>query len=410
MEVLEHKRNKLLIKIDFMVKPIYLDNQATTPIDPEVMDAMLPYFNEKFGNSSSVHHSYGSESNEAVEKARTILASTINAQTREIIFTSGATESINLAIKGVAGNYEQKYHIITQATEHSAVLDTYRAIEKKGWEITILPVKSNGMVEPNLVRDAIQSDTVLVSVMHANNEIGTIQPLKKIGDICKRNKILFFVDACQSFGKLNIDVREMNIDLLAATAHKLYGPKGIGFLYARQTNPRVNLEMQIDGGGHERGFRSGTLPVPLIVGFGKAIDISLKTMKMEYEFLRKLRDLLYDGIVSKHSDIILNGSFENGLPNNLNLCFPELDSETMIMKMKGIACSAGSACSSANLEPSHVIKALGRPNELALSAIRFSLGRFNTEREVETAIKEINRVAETLKLKKIKRKNKKINH
>ena len=387
-----------------MAKSIYLDNQATTPVDPEVINVMLPFFQEKFGNASSIHHSYGLESKEAVERARKILAESINANTREIIFTSGATEAINLAIKGIAGRYKNKRHIITQVTEHSAVLDTYRSMGRKGWDVTILPVNSNGMIEPKSVRDAITDETVLISIMHANNEIGTIQPINQIGEICRKNNILFFVDACQSYGKLEIDINTMNINLLAATAHKLYGPKGIGFLYIRQKNPKVTVEMQIDGGGHERGFRSGTLPVPLIVGFAKAVEISLQKRKSEYVFLKKLRDNLFYGIKSKHPDVIVNGSMDNGLSHNLNLCFPGLDSETLIMKMKGIACSAGSACSSTNLEPSHVIKALGRDNELALSAIRFSVGRFNTQEEIESAIIEINSVVNTIKSGKIKRR------
>jgi len=390
--------------IDVMAKSIYLDNQATTPVDPEVINVMLPFFQEKFGNASSIHHSYGLESKEAVERARKILAESINANTREIIFTSGATEAINLAIKGIAGRYKNKRHIITQVTEHSAVLDTYRSMGRKGWDVTILPVNSNGMIEPKSVRDAITDETVLISIMHANNEIGTIQPINQIGEICRKNNILFFVDACQSYGKLEIDINTMNINLLAATAHKLYGPKGIGFLYIRQKNPKVTVEMQIDGGGHERGFRSGTLPVPLIVGFAKAVEISLQKRKSEYVFLKKLRDNLFYGIKNKHPDVIVNGSMDNGLSHNLNLCFPGLDSETLIMKMKGIACSAGSACSSTNLEPSHVIKALGRDNELALSAIRFSVGRFNTQEEIESAIIEVNSVVNTIKSGKIKRR------
>ena len=387
-----------------MTKPIYLDNQATTPLDPEVLKAMLPFFHEKFGNASSVHHVYGVESKEAVEKARKVLARSIGAKEREVIFTSGATEAINLAIKGVAGNYNSKHHIITQATEHSAVLDTCRSLERKGWDVSILPVNSTGMVDPQSITNAITDETILVSIMHANNEIGTIQPIKQIGDICKKNSILFFVDACQSLGKLELDVHDMKIDLLAATAHKLYGPKGIGLLYACQKDPKVTLEMQMDGGGHERGFRSGTLPVPLIIGFAKAIEISLRNRESEYSFLRKLRDDLWNGIKKQHPDVILNGSVENGLPHNLNLCFPNLEAETMIMKMKGIACSIGSACSSTNLEPSHVIKALGRDTELAHSAIRFSLGRFNTPKEIENATIEINSVIDTMKFDKRKRK------
>ena len=386
-----------------MADPIYLDNQATTPIDPEVLDAMLPFFHEKFGNASSIHHSYGMESKKAVERSRQVLAESIKAKKREIIFTSGATEAINLAIKGVAGTFKKKHHMITQATEHSAVLDTFKSVEKKGWDISILPVNQNGVVDPQNIANAITDETILVSIMHANNEIGTIQPIKQIGEICKEKNVLFFVDACQSFGKLEINVKDMKIDLLASTAHKLYGPKGIGLLYICQKDPKISLEMQMDGGGHERGYRSGTLPVPLIVGFSKAMEISVQKKESEYHSLGKLRNLLLNGIKSKHSDIILNGDSKNSLSHNLNLCFPNLEAETIIMKMKGIACSAGSACSSNSLEPSHVIKALGHNNELAHSAIRFSVGRFTTQTEIEKAIFEINSVVSFLKSKRKKR-------
>lgn len=377
---------------------IYLDNQATTPIDPAVLSAMLPYFREKFGNAASVHHAYGREGKEAVERSRRFLAESIRSQPRDIIFSSGATESINLAIKGVCNKYNSKgRHIITQQTEHKAVLDTCASIEKAGWSVTYLPVDSDGLVSPDSVLNAIGKDTVMVSIMHANNEIGTIQPLTNIGAICRKEKIFFMVDACQSFGKLDIDVDRMKIDLLAATAHKIYGPKGIGFLYARQKDPKVRLEMQMDGGGHERGFRSGTLPVPQIVGLGKAIELCLKTKDEESQRLKILRDLMLESIQEVHPDVILNGSLEQRLAHNLNLCFPGLEAESIIMKMKTIACSTGSACSSANLEPSHVIKAIGRDSEIAHSAIRFSLGRFTTKDEIHFAIQEINRTVSELK-------------
>ena len=376
---------------------IYLDNQATTPIDPAVLSAMLPYFREKFGNAASVHHAYGREGKEAVERSRRSLAESIRSQPRDIIFSSGATESINLAIKGVCNKYNSKRHIITQQTEHKAVLDTCASIEKAGWSVTYLPVDSDGLVSPDSVLNAIGKDTVMVSIMHANNEIGTIQPLTDIGAICRKEKIFFMVDACQSFGKLDIDVDRMKIDLLAATAHKIYGPKGIGFLYARQKDPKVRLEMQMDGGGHERGFRSGTLPVPQIVGLGKAIELCLKTKDEESQRLKILRDLMLGSIQEVHPDVILNGSLEQRLAHNLNLCFPGLEAESIIMKMKTIACSTGSACSSANLEPSHVIKAIGRDSEIAHSAIRFSLGRFTTKDEIHFAIQEINRTVSELK-------------
>ena len=377
---------------------IYLDNQATTPIDPVVLSAMLPYFREKFGNAGSVHHAYGRESKEAVERSRRFLAESIRCRPIDIIFTSGATESINLAIKGVCKKYNSNgRHIITQQTEHKAVLDTCASIEKAGWSVTYLPVDSDGLVSPDSVLNAIEKDTVMVSIMHANNEIGTIQPVSDIGTICRKEKIFFMVDACQSFGKLDINVDRMNIDLLAATAHKIYGPKGIGFLYARQKDPKVRLEMQMDGGGHERGFRSGTLPVPQIVGLGKAIELCLKTKDEESQRLKILRDLMLRSIQEVHPDVILNGSLEQRLAHNLNLCFPGLEAESIIMKMKTLACSTGSACSSANLEPSHVIKAIGRDSEIAHSAIRFSLGRFTTKDEIYFAIQEINHTVSALK-------------
>jgi len=366
-----------------MNKPIYLDNQATTPLDPAVLEAMLPYLKNKFGNAASVHHIYGREGKEAVENSRKLLAESINGRPRDIIFTSGATESINLAIKGVCKKYQNKgKHVVTQQTEHKAVLDTCASMEKMGWRVTYLPVNSDGIVNPNSVFDAIEKDTVLVTVMHANNEIGTIQPIAEIGAICRQENTFFMVDACQSFGKLDIDVNEMNIDLMAATAHKIYGPKGVGLLYVRQKDPKVKLEMQIDGGGHERGLRSGTLAVPQIVGFAKAVELFMDCKNEENQRLSNLRDKMLQAIKYSHPDVILNGSIDQRLAHNLNLCFPGLEAESLIMKMKDIACSTGSACSSANLEPSHVIKALGYGNELAHSAIRFSLGRFNTEEEI----------------------------
>ena len=388
-----------------MNMPIYLDNQATTPLDPEVLKTMLPYFQEKFGNAASVHHVYGREGKEAVEQARRFLAESIQARAREIIFTSGATEAINLALKGIAEKYQDRgRHIITQVTEHKAVLDTCAYLVHRGWRVTSLPVDSQGLVNPQSVAEAITRDTVLVAIMHANNEIGTIQPVQEIGAICRRENVFFMVDACQSFGKLDLNIKTMNIDLLASTAHKVYGPKGIGFLFVSQKDPKVELHRQVEGGGHERGFRSGTLAVPLIVGFARAADLRLDRKEKENQRLGELRDRLFTGIQDTHPDIILNGSRNKRLTHNLSLCFPGLDGETMIMKMKGIACSTGSACSSANLEPSHVIKALGRDTELAHSAIRFSLGRFNSAAEIDTAIAEINRVAGDLKKKKLNRR------
>ena len=384
-----------------MSKPIYLDNQATTPLDPAVLDSMLPYFNDKYGNAASIHHSFGHEAKEAVEISRKIIAKELNTSAREIVFTSGATESINLAIKGISEKLKAKgRHIITQVTEHNAVLDTCSALEKRGWEITKLPVQQNGLIDPKMIDDAIRKDTVLVTIMHANNEIGVIQPVRQIGNICKRHGVYFMVDASQSFDKISIDAQEINIDLLAFTAHKIYGPKGIGALFIKKKNPPVELELQMDGGGHERGFRSGTLPVALIVGFGKAVELCSRDRDAENKRLKQYRDQLIDDIMTAHTDVILNGSREQRLSNNLNLCFPGIEAETLIMNMKNIACSTGSACTSASLKPSHVITALGYDTELAHTAIRFSLGRFNNADEIATAGKMIINAATAAKQKK----------
>ena len=384
-----------------MSKTIYLDNQATTPLDPAVLESMLPYFNDKYGNAASIHHSFGHEAKEAVEISRKIIAKELNTSAREIVFTSGATESINLAIKGVSEKFKAKgRHIITQVTEHNAVLDTCSALEKRGWEITKLPVQQNGLIDPKMIDDAIRKDTVLVTIMHANNEIGVIQPVRQIGNICKRHGVYFMVDASQSFAKISVDAQEINIDLLAFTAHKIYGPKGIGALFIKKKNPPVELELQMDGGGHERGFRSGTLPVALIVGFGKAVELCSRNRDSENKRLKQYRDQLIDDIMTAHTDVILNGSREQRLSNNLNLCFPGIEAETLIMNMKNIACSTGSACTSASLEPSHVITALGYDTELAHTAIRFSLGRFNNADEIAAAGKMIINAATAAKQKK----------
>ena len=384
-----------------MSKPIYLDNQATTPLDPAVLESMLPYFNDKYGNAASIHHSFGHEAKEAVEISRKIIAKELNTSPREIVFTSGATESINLAIKGISEKLKEKgRHIITQVTEHNAVLDTCSALERRGWEITKLPVQQDGRIDPKLIEGAIRKDTVLVIIMHANNEIGVIQPVREIGDICKHHDIYFLVDACQSFAKISIDVQKINVDLLAFTAHKIYGPKGIGALFIKKKNPPVELELQMDGGGHERGFRSGTLPVALIVGFGKAVELCSRDRDSENKRLKQYRDQLIDDIITAHTDVILNGSREQRLSNNLNLCFPGIEAETLIMNMKNIACSTGSACTSASLKPSHVITALGYDTELAHTAIRFSLGRFNNADEIATAGKMIINAATAAKQKK----------
>jgi len=384
-----------------MTNPIYLDNQATTPLDPAVLESMLPYYSDKFGNAASIHHSFGHEAKEAVEKSRKIIAKELNTSAREIVFTSGATESINLAIKGISEKLKAKgRHIVTQVTEHNAVLDTCSALERRGWEITKLPVQQDGRIDPKLIEDAIRKDTVLVTIMHANNEIGVIQPVREIGDICKHHDVYFLVDACQSFAKISIDVQKINVDLLAFTAHKIYGPKGIGALFIKKKNPPVELELQMDGGGHERGFRSGTLPVALIVGFGKAVELCSRDRDAENKRLKQYRDQLIDDIMTAHTDVILNGSREQRLSNNLNLCFPGIEAETLIMNMKNIACSTGSACTSASLKPSHVITALGYDTELAHTAIRFSLGRFNNADEIAAAGKMIINAATAAKQKK----------
>jgi cysteine desulfurase len=384
-----------------MTNPIYLDNQATTPLDPAVLESMLPYYSDKFGNAASIHHSFGHEAKEAVEKSRKIIAKELNTSAREIVFTSGATESINLAIKGISEKLKAKgRHIVTQVTEHNAVLDTCSALERRGWEITKLPVQQDGRIDPKLIEDAIRKDTVLVTIMHANNEIGVIQPVRQIGNICKRHGVYFMVDASQSFDKISIDAQEINIDLLAFTAHKIYGPKGIGALFIKKKNPPIEIELQMDGGGHERGFRSGTLPVALIVGFGKAVELCSRDRDAENKRLKQYRDQLIDDIMTAHTDVILNGSREQRLSNNLNLCFPGIEAETLIMNMKNIACSTGSACTSASLEPSHVITALGYDTELAHTAIRFSLGRFNNADEIAAAGKMIINAATAAKQKK----------
>jgi len=384
-----------LIK-DFM-KKIYLDYHSTTPVDHRVFDAMVPYFSDKFGNPASRNHAYGWEAEEAVDIARERIAKSIGATPREIIFTSGATESDNLAIKGIAQMFRDKgNHIITLKTEHKAVLDTCKALERDGFEVTYLPVEKNGLINLDKLKSAIKDKTILVSVMHANNEIGVIQPVAEIGQICKENGIYFHCDGAQSVGKITVDVNEMGIDLLAISGHKIYGPKGIGALYVRRKNPRVRLKSQIDGGGHERGMRSGTLPTPLIVGLGKACELSSKLMAEETKRLLTLREKLYKGISSQLPKIILNGDTENRLPGNLNLSFSYVEGESLIMSLPNIALSSGSACTSASLEPSYVLKALGVSKDLAHSSIRFGLGRFTTEEEVDitinSVVKAVNRL------------------
>ncbi len=364
--------------------PIYFDNHATTQVDPRVLQAMLPYFTEKFGNAASRNHPFGWAGEEAVENARAQVAALIGATPKEIIFTSGATESDNLMIKGVAEMYREKgNHIITQAIEHKAVLDTCKRLEKDGFEVTYLPVGKDGRVNPEDVRKAITSKTILITIMYANNEIGVINPIQEIGKIAKEHGIFFASDGVQAVGKIPVDVQKDNIDLLAISAHKIYGPKGVGALYVRRRNPRVQLAAIIDGGGHERGMRSGTLNVPGIVGLGAACEIAQKEMAQESVRLAKLRDRLKAGLEAKLDEVFINGSLEHRLPNNLNMSFAYVEGESLLMGINDIAVSSGSACTSATLEPSYVLKALGVGEDLAHTSIRFGLGRFNTEEEVD---------------------------
>jgi cysteine desulfurase len=364
--------------------PIYMDNHATTPIDPRVLEAMLPYFTDKFGNAASRNHSFGWSAEEAVENARQQVASLINATAKEIIFTSGATESDNLMIKGVAEMYREKgNHIITQAIEHKAVLDTCKNLEKHGFEVTYLPVERDGRVNPEDVRKAIRPTTILISIMYANNEIGVINPIAEIGKIAKEHGVIFAVDGVQAVGKVPVDVQKDNIDLLAISAHKIYGPKGVGALYVRRRNPRVQLSAIIDGGGHERGMRSGTLNVPGIVGLGKACEVCQQEMSQEAERLRGLRERLRAGLEAKLDEVFINGSMEHRLPNNLNMSFAYVEGESLLMGINDVAVSSGSACTSATLEPSYVLKALGVGEDLAHTSIRFGLGRFTTQEEVD---------------------------
>ncbi|MDW8019401.1 MAG: IscS subfamily cysteine desulfurase [Chloroherpetonaceae bacterium] len=381
-------------------RPIYMDNNATTRMDPRVLEAMLPYFTEKFGNAASRNHSYGWEAEEAVEKAREQVAKAIGADAKEIIFTSGATESDNIAIKGAVEMYAEKgNHIVTMQTEHKAVLDTCRRLEREGKaKVTYLPPKPDGLVDLDQLEAAITDKTIMVAIMMANNEIGVIQPMKEIGEICRKHGVLFFTDAVQAVGKVPVDVNDMKIDILSISGHKIYGPKGIGALYVRRKNPRVKLAGIIDGGGQERGMRSGTLNVPGIVGLAKALELCIEEMPTEMKRLTYLRNKLKDGILSQLEDVYVNGSMESRLPGNLNMSFAYVEGEALLMGLKGLAVSSGSACTSASLEPSHVLKALGVGDELAHSSIRYGLGRFNTEEEVDYAIKvtveAVNRLRE----------------
>jgi cysteine desulfurase len=381
-----------------MKTPIYLDSHATTKVDPRVLDAMLPYFTEYFGNAASRNHEFGWAAEQGVEKARKQVADLIGASPREVIFTSGATESDNLAIKGVAEMYAEKgNHIITAATEHKAVLDTCKKLEKNGYRVTYLPVQGDGLVDLEMLKEAITDKTILVSIMYANNEIGVIQPVAEIGKICRERGVLFHTDGVQAVGKVPIDVNKDNIDIMSITAHKLYGPKGVGALYVRRKNPRVQLTAQMDGGGHERGMRSGTLNVPGIVGLGEACAICQKEMPEESRRLMYLRDRLRTRLEEGLDEIYLNGSWEHRLPHSLNLSFAYVEGESLLMGINDVAVSSGSACTSATLEPSYVLKALGLGDDIAHSSIRFGIGRFNTEEEIDYVADKLIHVVRKLR-------------
>ncbi|WP_230968906.1 IscS subfamily cysteine desulfurase [Nitrogeniibacter aestuarii] len=365
--------------------PIYLDYSATTPVDPRVADKMIPYLVEHFGNPASRSHAYGWEADKAVEEARAEVAALVNADPKEIVWTSGATESNNLAIKGAAQFYQSKgQHIITVKTEHKAVLDTVRELERQGFEATYLDVKEDGLIDMDALKAAIRPDTTVISVMFVNNEIGVIQPIEEIGELCRERGIVFHVDAAQATGKVEIDLQKLKVDLMSFSAHKTYGPKGIGALYVRR-KPRVRLIAQMHGGGHERGMRSGTLATHQIVGMGEAFRIAREEMAVENERVRMLRDRLMNGL-TEIEETYINGDVEHRVPHNLNISFNYVEGESLIMAIKDIAVSSGSACTSASLEPSYVLRALGRNDELAHSSIRFSIGRFTTEEEVDFTI------------------------
>lgn len=384
-----------------MQKLVYMDHLATTPVDPRVLETMLPYFTERFGNAASRNHAFGWEAEAAVDEAREKIARLIHARsTKEIIFTSGATESDNLALKGAAESYRDKgNHIITSAIEHKAVLDSCKTLERRGYKVTYLPVSRDGLVNPTQVSEAITDKTILLSVMAANNEIGTLQPIREIGVIAKQRGVLFHCDGAQAVGKIPVDVEGMGIDLLSISGHKLYGPKGIGVLYVRAKNPRVRLTPMIDGGGHERGLRSGTLNVPGIVGLGRACELAAEEMRAEAVRLTGLRERLKEGLFGRLDALQLNGHPSQRLPGNLNLSFAYVEGESLLMGLKEIAVSSGSACTSAAVEPSYVLRALGLADDLAHSSIRFGLGRFNTAEEVDYTVARV--AAEVTRLRSL---------
>ena len=371
-------------------QPIYMDNQATTPVDPRVLDAMFPYFGERFGNAASRNHQFGWDAEEGVTKAREQVAALINASPKEIVFTSGATESDNLALKGVAEMYSQKGdHIITCVTEHKAVIDSAKHLEKQGIRITFLPVEKNGRIDLDDLERAITDKTILISIMTANNEVGVVQDIGEIGRIAREHGVLFHTDAVQAVGKIPFDVQEMNVDIASISAHKMYGPKGVGAIYVRRRNPRVLLSPIMDGGGHERGMRSGTLNVPGIVGFGMAAELARNELEEESGRLFRLRERLRTGLAANLDELYINGDMEHRIPGNLNISFAYVEGESLLMGIDDIAVSSGSACTSASLEPSYVLKALGVGEDLAHTSIRFGLGRFNTEEEVDYVVDKV---------------------
>ncbi|MGN7611765.1 IscS subfamily cysteine desulfurase [Magnetococcales bacterium HHB-1] len=380
-----------------MELPIYMDYQSTTPLDPKVMEAMQPWFVEQYGNPASRSHAFGWQASEVVDKARQQVADAISANAKEIVFTSGATESDNLAIAGVARFYREKgNHIITAVTEHKAVLDTCRYLESEGFEVTYLPVEPNGLIDLEKLKAAITDKTILVSIMAVNNEIGVIQPIAEIGALCRQKKVFFHTDAAQAVGKIPLDVNAMNIDLMSISGHKIYGPKGIGALYVRR-RPRVRVKPLIHGGGHERGMRSGTLPTPLIVGLGEACAIAQENMESEQKRITALRDRLVDALNEQLTHIVINGDMVKRVANNLNISFGYVEGESMMMAIRGVAVSSGSACTSASLEPSYVLRALGVGDDMAHSSIRFGLGRYTTEEDVDKVIEMVVKAVNKLR-------------
>lgn len=383
-----------------MVKlPIFMDNNSTTRLDPRVLEAMMPYLTEVYGNAASRSHAFGWQAEEAVDKARAQVAALIGASPKEIVFTSGATESDNLAVKGVAHQYREKgNHIITTTIEHKAVIDSCKALEREGFDVTYLPVDKTGLINLEELKAAITDKTTLVSIMWANNEIGTIQPIEEIGKICRERGVIFHCDAVQAIGKLPLDVKTMPVDLISISGHKIYGPKGVGALYVRRRRPRVRIVAEMDGGGHERGMRSGTLNVPGIVGLGAALEVAGQDMQKDWEHSLTLRNRLHEGLSAQLKDIYLNGHPEHRLAGNLNISFAYVEGESLLMALKDLAVSSGSACTSASLEPSYVLHAIGVGDDLAHTSIRFGIGRFNTEEEVDYVInlivEKVNRLRE----------------